>query len=189
MSKMNTKKMVQAALLLAICIISQFFKNASVYLTGPVINACLIIAVLGVGLPWALILSVITPVTAFFITGSPIMAGIPLMFPAIMAGNAILVLSVYYAEKKLNTNRRLAAGMIAGSILKAVFMGAVIVGILLPVFGNNIAAHLPNAKALPKVLATAKITFSVTQLITALIGSAIAWVVWIALKKYLQNEK
>lgn len=186
--KSNTKKLAQTALLLAICLLSQYFKNLSVYITGPVINTCLIIAALAVGLPWALLLCVITPITAFFISGSPIMAGIPLMFPAIMAGNAILVLFAYYSEKKLKMPLRLPAGLLGGSICKALFMGLVITGVLLPVFGSNIASHLPKPEALPGVLAAAKVTFSVTQLITALIGSFLAYLIWMPLKKYLKNE-
>lgn len=50
--KITTKQITTTAVLLAICIVSQFFKNTSVYITGPVINACLILAVLSVGIPW-----------------------------------------------------------------------------------------------------------------------------------------
>lgn len=189
MMNTTTKKLAQTALILAICLLSQYFKNLSVYITGPIINACLLIAALGIGLPWALLLSVITPITAFFISGSPIMAGIPLMFPAIMAGNAILVCVTWYFEKKLHFAFKLPAGMIVGSILKALFMALVIVGVLLPVFGGGIASHLPKPEALPKVLATAKITFSVTQLVTSLFGSVLAYAVWLPLKKYLSTEK
>ena len=92
--KMKTRQITVTAIMLAICIASQFFKNLSVYITGPIINAALILTVLYAGLACGIILSIITPVTAFFITGSPVMAAIPAMFPCIMAGNAILVL--YY---------------------------------------------------------------------------------------------
>lgn len=85
--KITTKQITTTAVLLAICIVSQFFKNTSVYITGPVINACLILAVLSVGIPCGIILSVITPVTSFFITGSPIIGAIPASMPCIMAGN------------------------------------------------------------------------------------------------------
>lgn len=185
--KHNTKKLAQAALLLAICLIAQYFKNISVYITGPIINACLIIAALAIGPVYALILSVITPVTAFFFTGSPIMAAIPLMFPVIMAGNAILALGSWYFYKKLTFRYRLVFGMIAGSIVKAAFMGLVIVGVLLPSFGSNIASHLPKPEALPGVLAAARVTFSWTQLFAGLIGSALAWMIWIPLKKSLNQ--
>ena len=102
--KITTKQITTTAVLLAICIVSQFFKNTSVYITGPVINACLILAVLSVGIPCGIILSVITPVTSFFITGSPIIGAIPAIMPCIMAGNALLVLGVGLVTKKCKGN-------------------------------------------------------------------------------------
>ena len=190
--KLSTRQLAQTALLLAICIASQFFKNLSVYITGPVVNTTIIIAVLAVGLWSGLFISVIAPITAFFISGSPIMAAIPLMFPAVMGGNMILAVCTWYStryfQKKLKFKGSLPAGLIAGSVLKAAFMGIVIVLILLPAFGGNIAARLPKPEALPGVLATAKVTFSVTQLITSLTGSLLAYVIWMPLKKYLRAE-
>lgn len=187
--KITTKHLVQTALLLAICIASQYFKNLSVYITGPIVNATIIIAVLSVGLFSGLLLSIIAPITAFFFTGSPIMAAIPLMFPAIMAGNAILAVSVWYFKEKTSLKFKLPVGMIVGSIFKAAFMGILIVLILLPTFGDQIAAKLPKPEALPAVLQTAKITFSVTQLTTALIGSPVAYLIWIPLSRYLKSEE
>ena len=186
--KITTKQLVQTALLLAICIASQYFKNLSVYITGPIVNLTIILAVLSVGLWSGLLLSIIAPVTAFFFTVSPIMAAIPLMFPAVMAGNAVLAVTVWYFQKKTSFKWRLPAGLIAGSVLKAVFMGIVIVLIILPIFGDNIASKLPKPEALPMVLATAKVTFSVTQLTTALIGNVLAYLIWMPLKKYLKTE-
>lgn len=191
--KLTTKGLVQTALLLAICIASQFFKNLSVYLTGPIVNTTIILAVLAVGLWSGFVISMIAPVTAFFISGSPIMAAIPLMFPAVMGGNIILAVCVwfFYSKKgnaaKGQSSQKLIAGLAFGSLLKAAFMGVVIVLILLPSFGDNIATRLPKPGALPGVLATARITFSVTQLITALIGSVLAYLIWIPLKKYLEK--
>lgn len=185
--KLSTKQLVQTALLLAICIASQYFKNLSVYITGPIVNTTIIIAVLAVGLWSGLLISIVAPVTAFFLTGSPIMAAIPLMFPTIMAGNAILAVCIWYFQKKLNFTWRLPAGLIVGSILKAAFLGIVVVLIILPVFGDNIASKLPKPEALPAVLATARVTFSITQLITALTGSVLAYIIWLPLKKYLKS--
>lgn len=48
--KMKTRQITVTAIMLAICIASQFFKNLSVYITGPVINAALILTVLYAGL-------------------------------------------------------------------------------------------------------------------------------------------
>ena len=68
----KTRKLVRAAILLAICIAFQFLKNTSVYITGPVVNLCLILAAVYCGPFWACVISVIAPLTAWVITGSPI---------------------------------------------------------------------------------------------------------------------
>lgn len=188
MKKITTKQITTTALLLAICIISQYFKNLSVYITGPIVNATLILAVLGAGLYSGILLSIIAPITAFFFTGSPIMAAIPLMFPAVMLGNLVIVCFTFYFQKKATFSHHLEIGLILGSLVKAIVMGIIIVCILLPVFGTNIASHLPKPEALPKVLATAKITFSITQLTTAILGSILAYIIWQPLKKVLENE-
>ncbi len=185
--KLSTKELVQTALLLAICIASQYFKNLSVYITGPVVNAVIIIAVLGAGLWSGLLISLVAPVTAFFFTGSPIMAAIPLMFPVVMGGNMVLAVCVWYFQEKKDWRFKLPVGMVVGSLLKAAFMGLVAVLVLLPLFGENVASKLPKPEMLPKVLATAKVTFSLTQLITALMGSFLAFLIWLPLKKYLKN--
>ena len=82
--KIKTKQITVTAIMLAICLVSQFFKNLSVYITGPIINAALILTVLYAGMACGIILSIITPVTSFFITGSPVMAAIPSILSIIM---------------------------------------------------------------------------------------------------------
>ena len=176
--KITAKQITTTAILLAICIVSQFFKNLSVYITGPIINACLILAVLSVGMVCAIILAVITPVTAFFISGSPIMAAIPAIIPCVMIGNVILVLGVGLIMKKVKGNGGLIAGMAAGSVLKALFMGVFISLILIP----NL---IPEAMV-PK-MGVFQMTFSLTQLITAVIGSVYAFISWIPLKKVMAD--
>lgn len=176
--KVTTKQITITGVLLAVCIVSQFFKNASVYITGPVINACLIIAVLSTGLACGVILAVITPVTAFLISGSPIMAAIPAIIPCVMAGNIILAVTVGAVSRKMPGNGGLVTGMAAGSVLKALFMGIVIAWILIP-------SLIPAA--MEAKMAVFQTTFSVTQLITALIGSAYAFLIWIPLKKVMEK--
>ena len=176
--KITAKQITTTAILLAICIVSQFFKNLSVYITGPIINACLILAVLSVGMVCAIILAVITPVTAFFISGSPIMAAIPAILPCVMIGNVILVLGIGLIMKKVKGNGGLIAGMAAGSVLKALFMGVFISLILIP----NL---IPEAMV-PK-MGVFQMTFSLTQLITAVIGSVYAFIIWIPLKKVMAD--
>lgn len=182
--KLTTKQITTTALLLAICVASQFFKNLSVFITGPIVNACLIIAVLSVGLLGAVILGIITPITAFLITGSPVMSAVPAMIPMIMLGNVVLVVTVwlFYSVilKATNEHIRLIAGMIIGSVVKAIIMGLTISVWLLP-------SYLPEAMQ-EKMLPMLKAQFSTVQLITALIGSVYAFIIWQVLKKVLKQN-
>lgn len=189
MKSFTSKQIARTALLLALCIISQYFKNLSVYITGPIVNAILVIATLSVGLASGIIISIIAPITAFFFTGSPIMAAIPVMFPVVMVSNCILVLFTYYFQKKLSFNWHLEVGLVLGSIVKSVFLGISVVWIILPLFGDRIATKLPKPEALPGVLTAAKATFSFTQLITALTGCLLAWLIWLRLKSVVNKEE
>ena len=186
--KLTTKQVVTGGALLAIMILSQLFKNLSVYLTGPIVNTVLIIATLSLGVEIGIILSIVAPITAFFITGgfnNPVLGGIPLIIPAIMIGNIILCVATHFFYNKFNYKGKLATGMIVGSVLKALFMFAVIVKCLLPLLSENIKVP---AEKLPGVLKVAYTQFGLTQLITALIGSALAWMIWMTVGKYLKNS-
>jgi hypothetical protein len=176
-------QVTMSAALLAICIVIQFFKNTSVFISGPVINACLIISALSVGLAWGLILSCITPVTAFLITGAPIMKIVPGMIPLIMAGNAILVLCVWFAacrgQEEIDT-KRLIIGEALGSVLKTVFMALTIS------YGLLATVSLPAQ--LQAKLPALQFTYSTVQLICAAIGSVIALLIWKPLEKSIKNH-
>ena len=171
--KLKTRQITVTAILLAICIVSQFFKNLNVYITGPIINAALILTTVYAGLACGIILSVITPITSFFITGSPIMAAIPAMFPCIMIGNIILVLAVALLRSKFGKK----AGL---PVLKALFMGILISLIILP--------NMLPAKMQP-MLHVLQLQFSVTQLITALIGGVYAIIILAVLRNTSLGEQ
>jgi len=171
----KTKKITTAAALLAICIVSQFFKNFSVYITGPIINACLILAVIYCGLFWSVIIAILTPVTAFLITGAPIMKAVPVIMPLIMAGNIVLVVVFWLFVKKNKSLIKFVAGGIIGSVAKGAFMALTIsYGVL-----SIVTLPEPMQPMIPKL----QLTYSVTQLLTALIGVAYAFIIWAALKK------
>ena len=177
--KLTTNQIAQTGLLLALCIASQFFKNMSVYITGPIVNTIIIIAVLAVGLFSGLIISIIAPITAYLITASPIITAIPAVMPMIMIGNCILAVFVWLFQKKICFTGSIPIGMIVGSIVKSLFMALAIVNVLFSLFGSALNE---------KQLAMGKITFSTTQLITALIGCVMAYLIWLPLKKYLLKE-
>jgi len=178
----SNKQIAIGGVLLAIMIGSQFFKNLSVYITGPIVNVVLVIVTLTLGLVMGIIFSIIAPITAFLITGSPVVAAAPhLMIPAIALGNIIMCVCVYlfYKHIKNKTFIGLPIGLIAGSVLKALFMGAVISNFILPRFCTS----LPE-----KAIGIAQKTFSVTQLFTALIASAVVMLIWIPAGKFLMRE-
>lgn len=178
--KLTTKQITFTGILLAICIVSQFFKNMSVYLTGPIINAALILTTVYAGLACGIILSVITPITSFFITGNAVMAAIPLMIPCIIIGNAILVLAVGLLRGKFGKKAGLPVSVVIGAVLKALFMGILISLIILP--------NMLPAKMQP-MLHVLQLQFSVTQLITALIGGVYAIIILAILRNTALGEQ
>jgi len=164
---MKTKQLTVTALLLALCIASQFLKNLSVYITGPIINCILIVAVVYCGLPGGTIISIVTPLTSWLITGSPLMSALPVIVPCVMLGNFLLVLMTWLFIRKNDGKKHLLFGVITGAVVKAAFMGLSISLMILPLLGSSTGLPAP-------ALNTARITFSLTQLITGLIGGALS---------------
>lgn len=160
---MSTKKLTATALLLALCLMFQMLKSISVYLTGPMVNAILITAAVLLGIPGGAVIAVCSPLFAWLLGATPVVNMIPAMLPVIMAGNLIIVLSANLLWKKSPVG-----SLLAGSVLKALWLWLMVWFAVLPVFG----AALPE-----KMVASVRATFSVTQLITALIGSAVAYIV------------
>jgi len=180
MNKQTTKKLAGqiavTAILLAVCMVSQVFKNLSVYITGPIINLCIVVATMSAGLMWGCILAVITPVTAFIIAAAPVMTAVPGIIPLIMLGNVALVFMVYFlfrpavVGKKLLGVRPIIMAVLACAV-KGIVMGITIGLWLLPTF-------LPQASPLRKKMSVLQTTFSVTQFVTALIGFAYFFLLW-----------
>ncbi len=188
--KITTKQIALTGIMLAIIIVSQFFKNASVYATGSVVNMVLILNTVWCGPVCGALLSVIAPITAFFITGSPLISAVPLILPAIMLGNLIYVLVFHFqfrltkkssiaSKKNIRILLFIAAGVV-GAFLKAAFMGTSINLCIIPFFGANLPA---------KMVAAAKLQFSIVQLITALIGTVAAAVCYGRINEYGQTER
>ena len=179
----GTREIAEVAILLAICIVSQVFKNLSIYITGPIINTCIVLCVLMVNLPCALALSVITPITAFLITGAPVMAAIPAIIPCVMLGNAVLAVAVHFLLKKDMIEGGAAAGGIKSyikaavcAVLKGLFMGLTISLWLLPTF-------IPAESPLQGKMGALQAQFSIHQFLTALIGFVYVFIIWVAVCK------
>lgn len=172
--KITAKQISRTGILLALCIAFQCLKGLSVFITGTAVNAILVIAVLSTGFLSGLVISIVAPVVAYVMGMTPIVQAIPLMILVIMVGNALLVLAVALMQKK-----NLLVGMGIGSLGKFLWLWLMVWYVMLPVFGQNIPEKMQLAM---------RTTFSTTQLITALLGSAAAGVIWERLKKYLDEE-
>ena len=174
--KITTKDVTITGIMLTICIVSQLFKNISVYITGPIVNTCLIITAIYCSIVCGIALSIIIPITSFFISGSPILAAIPAIVPGIMIGNIVIVVGVYLFTKKNKSNKNVVLGMLVGTVAKAVVMGVVISLIIVPMFIP------PKMTAKKEML---QMMYSVTQLIVAAIGSVYAFIINTQLKKVM----
>lgn len=177
----QTKNLTVTAMMLALCIVAQCFKNLSAaYITGPVVNLAIIICTLYCGLSYGTILAVITPITAFFITGSPLIAACPLILPCIMIGNEVMAAAAWLVRGRKREELLLPVSLIAASFVKAGVMSLLIISFVIPVFGT---ALNENQRAM------AKTAYSTTQLIAALIGAILTCIIWRILKAAIKHNK
>lgn len=144
---MKTNILTRTALLLALAIAVQQFKIQ--WLTGPAINAILIMAVGYAGIYSGVLLGILTPILAFTQGIMPLM----IVVPFIMGGNVLYCLGYYLLQKKNGL-----LGICLGALLKFSFFALAV----------NFIIEVP-----PKV----SYALGVPQLITALTGGVIAWVI------------
>ena len=108
------------------------------------------------------------------------MAAVPALFPCIIIGNVILVVMVALLRNKFGKTAGLPVSIGIGAILKALFMGFLISLLILP--------NMLPVKMQP-MLHALQLQFSVTQLITALIGGVYAVIIYAILQKTSLKEQ
>lgn len=159
----------RTALLLAVAIAVQSLRMAPPFgqiLTGTIINAILLLAVMLVDTWAGLAIGVVTPWVALLMG----ITSLPFMVPFIMAANATIVV-LFGLIKRFS---RLFAGVI-GAVGKYGFF----------LLTTNVLVGLIG-KTLP---AKAVATFGITQLGTALMGTMLAFIIADSLKPYLERRK
>jgi len=144
---------VEFVLLLGVAIAAPLFHNQ--FITGPIVNATLLAAVVLVGTQGAIFICLIPSVIALSIGTLP--AVLAPMIPFIMIGNVILVVTFGYLRSK-----NYWLGLVSGSILKFAFL-----------FGTS--SIVINLLANQKVAANVAVMMSWPQLVTALAGGLIAY--------------
>ncbi|MFZ5943015.1 MAG: ECF transporter S component [Bacillota bacterium] len=154
----SVKVLTRSALLLALAIAVQQAKLQ--WITGPGINAILILAVGYSGLVSGLIIGLFTPILAFSQGIMPLAVAVPF----IMLGNALYCLGFFWA-RKIND----VVGIAVGALLKFSLL----------VLAVNFVIQVP-----PKVSQA----LSFPQLVTAIIGGIIAIIILKGISKINKNS-
>ena len=172
----------ETAIMLALLVTLQALtKGFGQLVTGSCVNAVLAVTVLVAGLSSGLTVALISPVLAYLLGIAPQI----LTVPAIMVGNSVYVLLLYFLAGKDSKQivRQVVAWLVAAAAKFAVLY-AIVVWLICGVFSEGLLASgalkAPMLKALPA-------TFSWPQLFTALIGGAVALLIVPVLRKALRK--
>ena len=172
----------QTAILLALLVTLQALtKGFGQFVTGSCVNAILAVTALVAGLSSAVVVALVSPVLAFLLGIAPQI----LTVPAIMIGNTVYVVLLYCIAGKDGKNvvRRAAAWLVA-AFAKFAALYAVVVWIICGVLSEQLLSAGTLKEPMLNVLPA---TFSWPQLITALIGGAVAMLITPLIRKALQK--
>ena len=176
---MHTKNKVfwitRTAIFIAMLVVIQITTApmGNTILTGSIVNLLLIVSAMICGPVSGLLVGAVSPVMARFLGIGPLWS----LIPFIIAGNAALV-CVWHILGNRNIEHKHAAGITAllyAAIAKFLVLYIGIVRIMVPVF-----LGLPEQQA-----AVISAMFSFPQLVTALIGGALAHALLPSLKKQI----
>lgn len=171
----------ETAVLLALLVTLQALtKPAGQLVTGSFVNAVLAIAALLGGLGCGLTVAVISPVLAFLLGIAPQ----PLTVPAIMAGNAVYVLVLWFVAGRSNGIGRRVLAWAAAAAAKFAVLYALVAGLLCGLLGGSLVA---SGVMKPPMLQALPATFGWPQLVTALVGGAVALAIAPVLRKALKK--
>ena len=172
----------ETAVMLAVLVTLQALtKPMGQLVTGSCVNTVLAVAALVGGLASGLTIALISPILAFLLGIAPQI----LTVPAIMAGNTVfVVLLALLADKSGKKVVRQVIAWLCAAFAKFVVLYLIVVKVICGVMAESLMSagtlKEPMLKALPA-------TFSWTQLITALIGGAVALSIVPVIKKTIKR--
>lgn len=172
----------ETAIMLALLVTLQALtKGFGQLVTGSCVNAVLAVSALVGGLASGVTIALISPVLAFLLGIAPQI----LTVPAIMAGNTVYVVLLYLLADRNGKNlvRQAAAWLIAAAA-KFVALYLIVVKLICGVLSESLLAA---GTLKPPMLQALPATFSWPQLITALIGGAVALAIVPVLRKALHK--
>lgn len=148
---------------------------AGQYITGSLVNAVLAVAALLCGLSTGLVVAVLSPFFAFALGIGPKL--LPIV-PMIALGNCVYVLVLHLLTGKTARKWQQIAGVAAAAVAKFLTLYLAVVQILIPVLGDSLKA--------PQIQ-TFTAMFSWPQLVTALLGGTLAFLLLPVLKKAIRK--
>ena len=172
----------ETAVMLALLVCLQALtKPMGQLVTGSCVNTVLAVAALVGGLNCGLVVALCSPVLAYLLGIAPQI----LTVPAIMVGNTVFVVLLSWLADKTGKNIvRQVIAWVAAAAAKFAALYAIVVWVICGVLSESLLAagtlKAPMLKALPA-------TFSWPQLITALIGGAVALIITPVLRKALHK--
>jgi hypothetical protein len=181
--KKKIRWITETALMLALLVSLQAItKPLGQIVTGSCVNAILAISVLVGGLGCGLTVALISPVLAFLLGIAPM----PLTVPVIMAGNCVYVLLLHLLADKTGKKplKQLIAWVVAAAAKFAVLY-LLVAKLICVVLADSLIA---SGAMKPPMVQALPVTFGVTQLITALLGGAVALVIVPVLRKALKKQ-
>ena len=171
----KTLWITQTAAMLALLIALQWAtsyipKPVGQFVTGSLVNAVLGITVLAAGIASGVTVAVLSPIFAFLLN----IATNAVTVPAIMVGNVlfVLVLKLVCGDGKVLWRR--AGALLAAAVIKFATLYALVVWVICGLAADALLAQGLLKKPMLSVLPA---SFSLPQLVTALIGGAIALVI------------
>ena len=136
----NTQKLTRTAIILALLFAVQYFKNISPIISGPIVNIILLISTFYISLTSGILLSIIAPISSYFIANAAAMTAIMsatrfTALPIIIVGNLLFIFISYFFYKN-KKDIYLFFGLTLGSLLKWLFMWLSAEYILRPLFSD-----------------------------------------------------
>lgn len=163
----NTKKLIEASLLLAMGIVFQILgrniPQINQFLVGPMINCILILTAFICGKWWGIGVGILTPLLALFV--GQLATPLAPFIPFIMIGNFLFVF--LFSLFKEGQPLKKCIGIIIGALAKYAFLTLAATKLI----------SLFSLKFPPKVVEKLAISMSIPQLITALVGGAFALII------------
>lgn len=177
----------ETAVMLALLITLQAItKPVGQLVTGSCVNTVLAVAVLVGGLPCGLTIAIISPVLAFLLGIAPQIITVP----AIMAGNTVFVLLLHFlADKTGKQMGKQICAWLTAAVAKFAVLYLLVVQLICglasgALLGQKLGGYVLLA---PPMLEKLPAMFAWPQLITALIGGALALLIVPILRKALRK--